>query len=328
MVQQASAVDPVYQCGSSDGGFISSNVRPVEDMMRLRWTTFSGSVCGKLEVVRFRGPIFFGVAPTLEDDVEKLIRVRPDMSHIILDMTRVTQVDNSGARALAAILRSASAAGVRRIAVSGAADEVETELLCEGVVEDRRKPGADGALQAAELFQTLDDALEAYEEEILAETIVTPHEGEPYPESAHVLTEEQWELVRNTGRAFHLLDGELLCTFDDPVDGVWVLVGGRVKVETMSAGTEMEGRVIRTTAKYRAPFTIGSAAWLMRAKSHAFRMSALGPKGAHMLLLTEANLRQLEKDRPDVYAMFVRNCVGHSCSVEAFHLRWRSALNE
>lgn len=338
MVQQASAVDPVYQCGSSDGGFISARIRSMKDARRLRWSRSENTVWGKLEVVRLQGPLFFGVAPTLEDGVEALLRTLPALTHFILDFTRVTQVDDSGSRAVASIIKSATGQGVLRVAITGASPGVEEALKIE-VAEDQRDMCLlrdDRTTPAAELFPTLEEAIEIYEDDLLSGG---RGEGEVVrAKSALVrdwlkpggLSDEEWQVVQHaSSETLDLADGQQLSNFGDKVDGLWILVRGCINLETyVAGGGGEERRVVKTVAKYVAPFTLHNAAYLMGAEMHAFSARALGPTGATVLWLRQADLTKLEADSPAVYTSFIGKCAGYSLAVESVHSRWRSARTE
>jgi len=244
-------------------------------------------------------------------------------------MTRVTQVDNSGAQTLAMILANARAIGMRRVAVTAASTDVRIALLRCGVFRGQRDIDtlqAAGSIPAAELFQTLEEALEFYEEELLAESCVDKQRRSgAMPLDPEKLTQEQWRIIRGaSSETLGLADGEVLCSFGDPVDGLWLLVEGRMRIETM--GAEKEDRVAKTAAKYTAPFAIGSTTFFLQAHTHAFRLSAHGAGGAKVLWLRDADLRRVETEHPGVYLAFVTCFVGYSLAVENLHIRWRSVL--
>mmetsp|Transcript_23417 Transcript_23417/g.54501 ORF Transcript_23417/g.54501 Transcript_23417/m.54501 type:complete len:926 (+) Transcript_23417:86-2863(+) len=330
MVHQASEVDPVYQCGSSDGGFMSARVRTMEDATRLRW----GSERGKLEVMRLQGPIFFGVAPALEDGFEALLTARPWITHFVLDVTRVTQIDDSGARVLAGLVRSGQAAGISRFAVTGASRQVKAALVAEGVAEDQRYECKLLDLEAtppAELFSTLEEALETFEDDLLGTCCSnTTREVPQCPSGAYgacdkVLAEIWSNIVAASSKTTVLHQGEVLNGFGDPVDGLWVLSKGKVAVETMVR--ERGERVPKVTAKLVAPTAIGLSAFFLRAKRHAFRARVLS-ETATVLSLTEADLKQLQEKDPCTYASFVAHFASYLLGVEGVHARWRLGLHE
>lgn len=301
-VKQASSINPVYQCGSSDGGFISSRIRRVEDASRLRW-----GLSSSLEVVRLQGPLFFGNAPTLEDDVTSLIQTSPKLSHFIVDMTRVTQVDDSGARALASVAKFASPR-LRHFSFAGANTLVRTQF--EKLLD-----------QPVNIFDSLEDVLELCEDDLLEGT------GAPQPwPTPPGLSEKQWEVVKEaSGQELQLLDGELLFDFGCLVDGVWLLIHGELTMETKRAATARKCNQV--SAKYTAPTVIGNSGFFVGAKRHAFRIRA-GAQGATVLWLRQADLDSLKSNDLSTYIAFVTKFLGYWMAVEANHLRWRCALNQ
>eukprot|EP00931_Biecheleriopsis_adriatica_P054055 TRINITY_DN31776_c0_g1_i1.p1 TRINITY_DN31776_c0_g1~~TRINITY_DN31776_c0_g1_i1.p1 ORF type:complete len:869 (-),score=115.30 TRINITY_DN31776_c0_g1_i1:26-2242(-) len=310
MVREAMSVDPVFQVGSTDGGFISHRVRPDDEVARLRWSSAKDSVLGKLEVVRLHGPIFFGNAPELEDGVESFLHNLPSVVHIIVDMTRVTQIDCTGVRALENIVQIAKEAGVKEVAFSGAS-QVRPELLM----------GAGGAdTGGVRLFHNLNDAVMFYENVLLGEGS-DQKLVERCPES---LTENEWATVKGaSSHTIDLGDGELLNEFGDVVDGLWLLVRGGVVLETMVASAEGE-RVLKQTTSFVAPSLLGTAPFFLTKERHAFQRRADGEHGAKILWLKQADIDELEKNSPKVHRAFVTRFACQSMALEMVHARWCS----
>lgn len=322
MVKQASNINPVYQCGGSDGGFISARVRTMEEARRLRSTCggdSADSLVRKLEVVRLQGPIFFGNAPTLEDDLESLLRCSPKLSHLCLDMTRVTQVDDSGARALRSVLLAARAVGsLKRFAVAGiASQELAVHLL-----------SAAGSKPDVEFFPSLEDCLEVFEDDLLVDRNGGQEDPQQWKKPGG-LTEEQWASVRAaSSQELNLQDGELVCDFCRKVDGIWVLVRGSVAVETQRATVEKGQTSVEVSTKYSAPMPIGYSTYLVGATYYSFRVRVRGESGATVLHLTEADLNGLQEREPCTYIAFLKNFLSYWASVESLYFHWRSVLNQ
>merc|ERR1711884_428445 len=78
---------------------------------------------------------------------------------MIIDVTRVTQIDCTGLCTLENIVQIAKEAGVMEVAFTGASQEVRAALL--------RAPAADGGTR---LFDNLDDSLMFYEDLLLGES--------------------------------------------------------------------------------------------------------------------------------------------------------------
>merc|ERR1711879_379595 len=127
----------------------------------------------------------------------------------------------------------------------------------------------------AQLFQTLEEVLEIFEDNLLEEpctdlqkTVTNRQDFSGWtlkqvvsPKYAHEfsapegLQKVHWTTVKGyCSELINLADGEQLCAFGDPVDGMWLLLSGMVAVETM--GAEKDQRVPKISAKYSAPFTI------------------------------------------------------------------------
>eukprot|EP00928_Gymnodinium_smaydae_P099478 TRINITY_DN9506_c0_g2_i1.p1 TRINITY_DN9506_c0_g2~~TRINITY_DN9506_c0_g2_i1.p1 ORF type:complete len:263 (-),score=33.77 TRINITY_DN9506_c0_g2_i1:161-949(-) len=262
-----------------------------------------------MEVLRLQGPLFFGNAPTLEDEVKALLRALPTLTHFAIDMTRVTQVDDSGARALSSIFKAAGAAGVERFAIAGARPAVRTQF----------ERYLDAHVQ---VFDTLDHVLELYEDELLGHYVDPDVWQKP-----STLSDEHWEILKgDCSRKVELEDGDCLFEFGSKADGLWLLVRGSVTMETRRAGTGT--RMDQVSSKYVAPSIIGNSNFLMGAKRHAFRIRGQGSHGATLLQLTEESIDELREKQPSVYIALVKDVAGYWMAVEANHLRWRCAVNQ
>ena len=88
-----SMVRRIYRCDAIH----SHRSRPASDMEQL---DKNGN---KVVVLVLEGIVFFGTADHLLDQIERLLR--EDVSHLILDMKRITYIDSTGAGTIAQIAK-------------------------------------------------------------------------------------------------------------------------------------------------------------------------------------------------------------------------------
>eukprot|EP00930_Biecheleria_cincta_P097828 TRINITY_DN89516_c0_g1_i1.p1 TRINITY_DN89516_c0_g1~~TRINITY_DN89516_c0_g1_i1.p1 ORF type:complete len:563 (-),score=112.88 TRINITY_DN89516_c0_g1_i1:723-2222(-) len=344
MVRKAASMNSIYQCGTSDGGFISSRVRPIKDALRLRYSMLPQSALGRIEVVKLEGPIFFGNAPRLEDMVSKLLRVlRPRLTHLVVDLTRVTQVDTTGARALVSVARTAESSGLTSMAFVGASGSMRRHIE----THQQAVPSTDSMSLA--LVDTLEEILEAYEDAVLeqcecqGDAQCHPAAEPPWDasETAKILdcwkrlrsrgelpgnlTHQHWEQIQAaSSQQLTLSDGDLLCDIRDDVDGFWLLVEGQIVLESMRASKCRGMRSAEPVCKYAAPAAVGANEFFLHVSRHSFRMRARGC--AVVLKLTEKDLGELKAKQPETYCTFLQEFLCNGLAAEGTQLRWRAAL--
>merc|ERR1712008_590792 len=165
----------------------------------------------------------------------------------------------------------------------------------------------------------LDEALEIFEDELLGCNSMASNERCGTPEG---ISCEHWRIIQAaSSRSQELTDGELLHDFGDSVDGLWLLVRGGLAAQVYAAGSDTE-RIVKTSAKYTAPFVTGTSPYFLNARHHAFRTCGDGKHGAMVLLLSRSDLERLETQQPAVHASLQKHLAGHSLAVEGIHQRW------
>eukprot|EP00931_Biecheleriopsis_adriatica_P038316 TRINITY_DN21956_c0_g1_i1.p1 TRINITY_DN21956_c0_g1~~TRINITY_DN21956_c0_g1_i1.p1 ORF type:complete len:872 (+),score=160.52 TRINITY_DN21956_c0_g1_i1:315-2618(+) len=342
MVSIASGISPVFQAGTFDGGFISSRIRSWREASRMRWSFFSNSCYNRLEVFRLQGPIFFGNAVSLEHDIEQWMHAarsgKPKCTHIVFDMRRVTQVDDTGALSLARICNKAYEHGFHRVAMV-AGDDEDGKRVRE---EFKRYLKKENKEWTVDMECSLEDTLERFETQLL-------DEQDPESDSMFLAQRFQdvqtWEQIKQRASSAErqLKDGEVLYNPGDIVDGFYLLVSGVLAMETFKAGAKhrptqdnseplsngrdnsKDFRTAATAAMFSAPCPVGQSPYFLGAGRHGFRMVARGP--ATVLALTKADLAAWREKDPELYITFLQEFCCYWYSAEANQLRWRCALN-
>jgi anti-anti-sigma factor len=112
----------------------------------------------RIAVFELEGPIFFGTAEDLARRVE-IAAARDSLSHVILDLKRVSEIDSTGARILVQMHDRLQRAGTR-LFISHALDDARKHGVLRGA-------GAMGATARDGIFGDTDAALERAEDLLL-----------------------------------------------------------------------------------------------------------------------------------------------------------------
>ena len=204
-----------------------SNVdRPTEERAELM------TLGDQVQILRISGFVFFGSTSRLLERVQARVETTPPR-FLVIDLRHVTGVDSSAVVSFVKVLSLAQAHGFRVI-LTGATDPVRAQLTRGGVDETEG---------IAEFEPDLDHGLQRCEEALLSTPGLADAkaghpsrrgpEGLPPALSAHV------ERVA-------LEAGDVLIHQDDPPGDVFVLVSGRLGIETTTPeGTRLRLRTLR-----------------------------------------------------------------------------------
>jgi len=204
-----------------------SNVdRPTEERAELM------TLGDQVQILRISGFVFFGSTSRLLERVQARVETTPPR-FLVIDLRHVTGVDSSAVVSFVKVLSLAEAHGFQVI-LTGATDPVRAQLTRGGVDETEG---------IAEFEPDLDHGLQRCEEALLSTPGLADAkaghpsrrgpEGLPPALSAHV------ERVA-------LEAGDVLIHQDDPPGDVFVLVSGRLGIETTTPeGTRLRLRTLR-----------------------------------------------------------------------------------
>ena len=204
-----------------------SNVdRPTEERAELM------TLGDQVQILRISGFVFFGSTSRLLERVQARVETTPPR-FLVIDLRHVTGVDSSAVVSFVKVLSLAQAHGFQVI-LTGATDPVRAQLTRGGVDETEG---------IAEFEPDLDHGLQRCEEALLSTPGLADAkaghpsrrgpEGLPPALSAHV------ERVA-------LEAGDVLIHQDDPPGDVFVLVSGRLGIETTTPeGTRLRLRTLR-----------------------------------------------------------------------------------
>jgi MFS superfamily sulfate permease-like transporter len=271
----------------------------------------------RIVVFELEGALFFGSAERLLEAADTL----PPATHtLVVDLRRITTLDASGALALATLAQRLAARGITlRLAAVGdtaAGRRHAQALAAHGVTLAGRGP-AGGLLGHADL----DRAIEAAEQELLAETDAPEHTitrtGLPLPQCQlfEGLDARQTQALRALMQPRNLATGERLFGEGDAGDGLYVLSAGSVSVVSASRGQRF--------ASFSPGMSFGETA-LLDGQGRTADAVADVPSVVH--LLSAQALAQLSRDDPALAAHVYRNLATHlSQRLRAAAAAWRHA---
>jgi SulP family sulfate permease len=191
--------------------------RPPAERERLR------ALADRVQILRVSGHVFFGSTNRLLERIRARVEGATPPRFLVIDLRRVTGVDASAAAALAKAERLTSAQGIE-IVLTGASEAVRTRLERGGVL------GTQGVVS----FEAdLDRSLQRCEEALL-EGVPPEDEGVTSPDGLPPGIAPYLDRVP-------LAEGTVLLHQDEPPGDIYVLVEGRLAVET----TTPEGKRVR-----------------------------------------------------------------------------------
>lgn len=341
----------------------------------------------QIEVVCLRGPLFFGIAANLVTQIEDLIySVDPAPFHLILDMGQVTAFDHSAAEAFMRIHHTADKNGITLNIVG--ADEWGWLLEREGLIDRKtdeaqgREGGRDRIMSqigphhtilshpayavlnwpatlvekaqqeevgVARWFKTLDQALEACENDVLDRLegehqltrTASGHYGQEweeredgeirpklfYPQSLRDdLTDENiiamsgmepqdWRALLDECEQLTLSRGDMLYTDLDICESVFILTHGCLKITPASSrgSRRVASRLVTALA------LIGFEALVGR-QGLRDEYAVARSEEAIVYKLTQEKLEAMRRDKQDLYIAFADNLAARAlCANRAAH---------
>jgi hypothetical protein len=241
-------------------------------------------------VFELEGALFFGSAERLLDEADTL---DDSCRCLVLDLRRVSAIDESGALALQSTVTRAAQRGIR----------VELAGLVKGWAPERALRSLASALPQ---WPDADRAIEAAEHHLLGDHDVRSMAAVPLGESSLLsgLDAEQQAVVTRHLQPRHLQAGECLFAEGDPADRLFVLGKGSVSVLSTP---DRHGRTQRYLS-VSPGMMIGETAMLDGGGRTAGAM-ADAPTDVHALTL--AGLDELGRSHPQLAIRLHRNVALH-----------------
>lgn len=243
-------------------------------------------------ILELKGPLFFGTAEQLRDEMDRLEARAPKV--IILDFQGVTYLDLSGGRIL------------RQIGLTQ--KQKKRHLYLSGIKENSPRrawlTAADvtTTIPPANLFPLLEPALEAAEE-LISSGVAAGEDKEIALTDLEVLSgltpDDHAYLARILKRNQYSTGQRIFCKGQDG-DGLYLLVSGLVEI-ILPAGKDESSLRLGTLA----PGTIFGEMALLEGKSRSADTVALAPTVAY--LLSNADYALLQKERPSAAVRLLQN---------------------
>lgn len=216
----------------------SADQRPSRRIYRSEQEALLRDARRRVMVFELEGALFFGSATRLTSECETLAR---ECRCLVLDLRRVSTIDESGAMALQQLSTQLRQRGVTMLLAGVVAGNRHGQRLRDfGCF--RNLPGDD---PRSDWWEDADHATEAAEHLLLADAGMTESQsGVPLAETALLkgLSPEQCAQVQAVLREQRLVAGDLLFHQGDPGDGLYVLTEGLISI--VAAGLSERQRFV------------------------------------------------------------------------------------
>jgi SulP family sulfate permease len=172
---------------------------------------------GDVEIVRLQGHLFFGSGEAIDATLRPIVDRAPQPAAIVLDFTLVGGVDVSAALGFAKLARRARVRGI--------------ELSCAALTPaNERELRGNGALGPdAHVFASLDAALEAHEDRLIA---AAPPPADALADAADdVVASGFAAALRPFVETLELAEGDRVFADGDAAEAMYILISGRLAVE-------------------------------------------------------------------------------------------------
>ena len=259
----------------------SRKVRPAEQSDRLH------AEGRRIAIIELDGALFFGTAEQADEEIEHLAH---DAEFIIIDFTRVIDVDASGARVLLHAAAAVRQAGKQLLLAGLSQRDSRTRIIRDMDVHQR--------LADAQFFPDVDRALESAEDQLLASLAQTTSSGDETLSLQQTLlgarlNEEEIGVLSPLLQERHFKKGEPVFHRGDPGDAMYVSLRGPIgiwlRADPASGGED------RRMVSYAPGVVFGEMGLLQNQSRSA---DALAEDDAVVLELSRANYERLVAEHP------------------------------
>lgn len=240
----------------------------------------------RIALIELDGALFFGTAEDADEAIEKLAQ---EAQFIILDFSRVTDVDASGARVLLHAAHEVEHAGKQLLLVGLGPRDARTRLI--------RDLDVQGTLSEKHFFADADRALEHAEDRLLATLAPTSrHRALGLAETllGAGLDETELAILAAAMRERRLARGEAVFRRGDPGDALYVSLEGQIGIWLPGADPSDPGQA-RRLVSYAPGVAFGEIGLL---EGRARSADALAEDDAVVLELARADYARLTREHP------------------------------
>lgn len=268
----------------------SRKVRPAEQAELLR------AHGRRIALVELDGALFFGTAEDADEEIEKLAH---EAQIIILDFSRVTDVDASGARVLLHAAHEVAHAGKQLLLVGLGPRDARTRLI--------RDLDVQGTLNDGHFFADADRALEFAEDRVLATLAPASTRRAALPLAATLLgaglAADELVTLAAAMRERRLAKGETVFRRGDPGDALYVSLEGQIGIWLLGENPS-DHEHARRLVSY-APGVVFGEIGLLEGRPRS--ADAVAEEDALVLELARADYERLTAEQPALVGKLLLN---------------------
>ncbi|HQR19727.1 MAG TPA: SulP family inorganic anion transporter [Burkholderiaceae bacterium] len=272
---------PVRQVSHADRRR-SRKVRPADQSDRLH------AEGRRIAIIELEGALFFGTAEEADEQIEHLAH---DAQFVIIDFTRVTDVDASGARVLLHAASAVQQAGKQLLLAGLSTRDSRTRIIRDMDVHER--------LADAQFFPDVDRALEAAEDQLLRSLA---HESKTADEILRLdqtlmgsrLDPDEIALLLSMLEERRFKKGEAVFHRGDPGDAMYVSLRGPIGIWLPPDPGSSDGAGRRMVSY--APGVVFGEMGLLQGQSRS--ADAIAEDDAVVLKLSREHYEQLATEHP------------------------------
>ena len=252
----------------------------------------------RIQVLELEGALFFGTADRVADEVDRL---DAQCRFLVLDLRRVSTIDDSAVMALGQLQVRLARQGTRLLLAGVGTASAQREQLQAFL-------GDDTAGEGTSWFFDADHAVEFAEMNLLAEELAqgevrggTVHDAIPLSHSSLLqgLSPGQQAVVTGLLQTRQMVAGQRLFSAGDPADGLYLLSQGSVSVRSPTG---------QRYASFSPATMLGELAML---DGHGRSADAVADSDCVVHLLTREALATLAETDPPLCTLLYRNIALH-----------------
>ena len=248
----------------------------------------------KIAVFELEGALFFGTAEKLANEIERT--AEHGVNYVILDLKRLTEVDNTGARLLLDIQDKL----VRRGKFAALASMPERSRIA-GYLRDI---GVTAAFTRSRIFADTDRAIEWAEDHLILAELGDMELGNEFPfrslDVLQALSEEQLEVLKPKLRRYEFDQGQQVFVEGAESKELYIIARGSASVKIRLTGTDREARLVTF-----APGTVFGEIALLDTEPRSATITADEPLVCYVL--TASDFDEIKKSHPAIAILLLTN---------------------
>ncbi|TMG76359.1 MAG: cyclic nucleotide-binding domain-containing protein, partial [Betaproteobacteria bacterium] len=245
-------------------------------------------------VLELEGPLFFGTAENLALYLESVRR--QNVSYVILDLKRVSEIDSTGAKVLLHAHDCFTKEG-RHLLLSSFPERTQLAAFLKDM-------GVTAALTRGRLFPDADRAIEWCEDHLIVSQEGSAESGDEFPfsriEVLANMSETELAAMKRALRRHTYRKGDIVFREGESGDELYVIAQGSASVCLKLSGSERETRLITFS-----PGTVFGEVALLDRETRSATVKA--DEDAVCYVLTRPNFDKLTDEHPAIAVKFLSN---------------------